>query len=98
MCIRDSYRGYPDGETVYLCFFYLSGSVRRKGVGSRTVGALCGALREKGFVRARVAVSLKNWPGIRFWQTCGFGRITKVSFDAPFSAENYGCLELEKVL
>ena len=92
------YEGYPDGETVYLCFLYLLESVRGGGYGGRAVDLLYSRFAERGFRRVRVAVSLKNWPGLRFWFKEGFRTLTAVSGDSVFSPEHYGCLELEKAI
>ena len=42
-----------------------------------------------GFIK--LAASLKNWNGIKFWHKCGFDKMTMVDI-----SNDYGCIELEK--
>lgn len=92
------YEGYPSGEDAYICFFYLRDSVKRRGIGTSVVQMLSEYLRNRGFVKIRISVSLKNWDGLRFWVKQGFDRITLVACNDKSSETPYGCVELEKVL
>ena len=50
------------------------------------------------FRRMRLCVSLKNWPGLRFWTQSGFRTIVKVAGDKVHSEAAFGHLILEKAL
>ena len=50
------------------------------------------------FRRMRLCVSLKNWPGLRFWTQVGFQTIVKVAGDKVYSEAAFGYLILEKAL
>ncbi|HWR22235.1 MAG TPA: GNAT family N-acetyltransferase [Feifaniaceae bacterium] len=92
------YCGYPQADTLYLCFLYLGERRRGCGYGKQTVELLAGYGRDMGMKRMLAAVSLKNWYGIRFWHSAGFQRLTRVSLEGPFSQAHYGCIELERSL
>jgi RimJ/RimL family protein N-acetyltransferase len=85
------YKGYPDSATAYICFLFLT--VRGNGYGKEIAEAMTTYLNENGFSKIKLAVSLKNWNGIKFWQKCGFDKLTLVDI-----SEEYGCIELEKSL
>jgi GNAT superfamily N-acetyltransferase len=85
------YKGYPDSTTAYICFVFLT--IRGNGYGKEIADAMTTFLKENGFIRIKLAVSLKNWNGIKFWQKCGFDKVTLVDI-----SDEYGCIELEKSL
>ncbi len=90
------YKGYPHKKHMYICFLYITNENRYKGLGKKISDMITWYCKDKEFVSIRVAVSLKNWNGIKFWNKCGFNHLTAVSTDGVFSEENYGCIELEK--
>lgn len=92
------YEGYPNGETMYLSFIYITNANRGKGYGKKIVEMLEQYSKQRGFTRMRVAVSLKNWNGLKFWHLCGFSHVTQVCIDGPHTEENYGCIELERAI
>lgn len=93
-----TYKGYPDKNSAYICFIYLINSIRHKGTGKKIIEILEKYFAENGFKNIKIAVSLKNWDGIKFWFRYGFNKITIVDNRETFSLENYGCMELEKTI
>lgn len=92
------YKGYPQPETAYIALLFIAKDRRKYGYGRQVVKALCEYFKEEGFSEIRLGVSLRNWPGLKFWMKCGFDQITKVVADDVFSEKGYGCLELRKAL
>ncbi len=92
------YSGYPEADTLYVCFLYIGEKKRGSGYGKQAVELIAGYGKDEGMKRMLAAVSLKNWYGIRFWHSTGFTRVIKVSLEGPFSQTNYGCIELERSL
>lgn len=90
------YKGYPNTGNMYISFLYITNENRYMGFGKRIVDMIELFCKDNGFISIRIAVSLKNWNGIKFWHRCGFNNLTVVSTDGEFSDENYGCIELEK--
>lgn len=90
------YKGFPSKTIMYICFIYISKENRYRGYGKELVDSLSVYFKKKEFKAIRIAVSLKNWNGIKFWYKCGFNKITKVNVEESFSEDNYGCIELEK--
>lgn len=92
------YKGYPLEKILYITFIYISEENRYNGYGKKIVDIIFAYSKENGFTSIRVAVSLKNWKGLKFWNKCGFNNLTNVSIEGNFSEENYGCIELEKII
>ena len=94
----DVYRGFPAEDIAYISLLFLDENKRKHGYGRQVVNAVCNHLMNSGFSEARVAVSLRNWPGLKFWQRCGFDTITRVAGDSSFSPEGYASMELKRTL
>lgn len=92
------YEGYPTSKTVYVGCLYLLEKARHNHLGSRVCKLVFAFFQRRGFSSVRIGVSLKNWPGLAFWFGQGFFTLTKVAVSASFSAEGYGCIELENKL
>ncbi|MVX66840.1 GNAT family N-acetyltransferase [Clostridium chromiireducens] len=90
------YKWYPDKQNMYICFLYINNENRYKGFGKEIIYMITLYCKNAEFASIRVAVSLKNWNGIKFWNGCGFNNLIVVSTNGEFSDKNYGCIELEK--
>ncbi len=94
----DFYKGFPQKGIAYISLMFISTNKRKYGYGKEVVDAVCKYIKKSGINEVRLAVSLKNWSGLKFWYKCGFDKITLVSGDKVFSLKGYGCLELKKSL
>ncbi len=90
------YKGYHDDTTIYICFIYLVDLVKGQGVGNKIINYLCKVFKKDGFSNIKLSVSLKNWDGLKFWNKCGFDKISLIDCEGHFSKNNYGCIELTK--
>lgn len=92
------YKGFPEKDTLYICFMYISNLKRGNGYGYNIVESISSYFRANNCNNIKISVSLRNWQGIRFWNKCGFSTIANVDIDGPFGNSNYGSLELEKII
>ena len=92
------YHGYPQKEVLYIGTLLFSEDSRNRGYGQEVMTELFKKVKELGFSKARLGVSLKNWGGIYFWIKLGFNKITKFSGDKVHTKNSFGILELEKIL
>ena len=94
----DFYKGFPQKGIAFISLMFISANKRKCGYGKEVADAVCKYFKKIGINEVRLAVSLKNWSGLKFWYKCGFDKITLVAGDNIFSVEGYGCLELKKSL
>lgn len=94
----DFYKGFPNRNIAYISLLFIDQNVRECGYGREVVGALCKYFNDSKYSEVRLAVSLKNWSGLKFWHKMGFDTISMVAAEDTFSAEGYGCLQLKKDL
>jgi len=92
------YRGYPEKNILYISFIYLINEIKHKGIGKKIINYLSEYFKIEGYKYVRLSVSLKNWEGLRFWHKCGFERIILADCSGSLFNNDYGCLELEKML
>ena len=92
------YHGYPQKEALYIGTLLFSEDYRNRGYGQEVMNQLFKKVKELGFSKARLGVTLKNWGGIYFWNKLGFDKITKYSGDKKLTKNSFAILELEKNL
>ena len=87
--VLDLVEGYPDRETVFLGFFMVAAEYAGRGVGSAIITELCGALKQMGFRRARLAIDRDNPQSNHFWKKNGFAILREVDrgVDVVYLAE-----------
>lgn len=90
------YHGYPQKEVLYIGTLLFYEDYRNRGYGQEVMTELLKQIRELGFSKARLGVTLKNWGGIYFWSKLGFNKITKYSGDKVLTKNSFALLELEK--
>lgn len=94
----DCYMGYPDPKVIYISLMYIDKNRRKCGYGKEVLKIVGEYYKSLDFNEIRLAVSLKNLAGLKFWYKCGFDKITAVAPTDDFNYDGYGCLELMKSL
>jgi len=92
------YLEYKQKDTAYLSVLYIKESCRRNGVGAEIIKSLEEQLSRAGFKAIRLHCSLRNATGLRFWAKNGFDRIVDIQCDGNLYPENFGGVELMKLL
>jgi len=92
------YHGHPDAKTFFVGFLFINPENQRKGYGQELVEYACRMVSDLKYAKAGIGVHLKNWPAVRFWTSCGFDKITKISGDAVHSEDTFCIMRLEKLL
>ncbi|OXM13410.1 GNAT family N-acetyltransferase [Paenibacillus herberti] len=90
----EMYHGYPGEQDLYIGLFGIDPNYRGLGYGKEIVAGIVQAASELGFEKVRVAVDLKNWPGLRFWIGCGFTEAVKVKGEWEHGEEAIAVIEL----
>lgn len=93
-----TYHGYPNDGTVWVAFFCVSSNQRKKGFGREIIHQFASEATQSGFQRLMLAVALKNWGAIRFWNKAGFDQVTAVYGDQEYGTNTYAHLGLVKSL
>lgn len=92
----DFYHGWPNKEIFWLADLFLLFGQQGKSYGEELVQALIEQVRKIGnYNSMRCNVSLKNWPGIRFWFKNGFSKIIGYSGDKKYSEKSFADITLE---
>jgi GNAT superfamily N-acetyltransferase len=92
------YCGYPKQDALYLGDLFFRPAWQGQGYGAEVVAGLEQAAARAGFREIRLAVGLKNWLALRFWLGQGYSRITKISGSRHYGPDNFGNLELSKII
>lgn len=94
----DLYEGYPNQDTLWIGMFLLAKEAQGQGFGHETIALITQAATASNFKFISLAVYLKNWTGLRFWQNNGFSKIKGLYGDRTYSTENFALMALEKSL
>lgn len=89
------YRDFPEKQYVDLLTLYIGEPARGGGFGTKTAKLLCRYFYESGYETMRVTVSLRSWPGLRFWSRLGFDRIIGLDAEGEISDGGFGGVMLE---
>lgn len=92
------YHGYPAENTLWIAYLFLHPDIQQQGYGRETVAALLREAARAGYSKAGIGVQLKNWPGLRFWVSLGFDRITGIYGDRRHSDTTFSVIGLERQL
>ena len=88
------YLGFPVDTCAYIGILFLDEATRGGGLGRELVEGLAAALEPEGISELRIGVSLRNWPGLRFWTGLGFSTVTKVNAMGHYRPEARALIEL----
>lgn len=92
------YLEYHQKDTAYLSVFYIKEEYRKNSIGAEIVEALIQKLITVQIRKIRLHVSLRNATAIRFWVKNGFDKIIDVECSGNLFPENFGGIELMKIL
>ncbi len=92
------YFGYPGIKTAYIGSLFFRNLWQRQGLGREVVDGVEKIARLAEFNEARLAVSLYNWPALRFWISLGYNQVTKIKGDDEFGEGKYAVIEFRKPL
>ena len=92
------YLGYQREDTVYLSVLYVKEAYRRKNIGTEILETLISKLKTAKCKTIRTHCSLRNATALRFWVKSGFNHIIDIECDGNLFAENFGGMELMKVI
>ncbi len=91
--VMDVILAYPDAQTVFIGFFMTDASLQGLGVGTTIIGQALSALKEDGFVRARLGYAKGNRQSEAFWLKNGFAKMGRET-----DAGGYFVVAMEKML
>lgn len=92
------YLEYQQKDTAYLSVLYIKEAYRKNGIGGEIVEALMQKLAAAEMGKVRLHVSLRNALALRFWVKNGFDRITDIQCSGNLFPENFGGIELMKII
>lgn len=92
------YLEYQQKDTVYLSVLYVKEAARKEGVGLEILNTLVDKLASTGFKTIRLHCSLRNATALRFWVKNGFNHIVDIECDGNLYPENFGGIELMKII
>ena len=92
------YLEYQQKDTVYLSVLYIKEAYRKNGVGAEILETLTRKLAAEHFKIIRLHCSLRNATALRFFVKNGFDRIAEVACNGNLYPENFGGVELMKIL
>lgn len=92
----DVYHGWPRADVFWLGDLYLLSKFQGEGLGSELVNQMIADINKAGTYKyMRCNVSLKNWPGLRFWARIGFNHIVGYTGDKQYSVNTFADITLE---
>ena len=92
------YLEYRQKNTVYLSVLYIKEAVRKSGIGVEILETLMSKFAAGNFKIVRLHCSLRNSLALRFWVKNGFNCIVDVECDGNLFPENFGGIELMKII
>ncbi|QJC50784.1 GNAT family N-acetyltransferase [Paenibacillus albicereus] len=96
--ILELFHGYPGPDDLYIGYFGVDAALRGTGIGRELVEGIAAQAQALGYRKARAAVDLKNWAGLRFWIAVGFVEAVKVGGDAVYGPDAFARIELARSL
>ena len=73
--VIDLIDGYPDDQTAFIGFFMMEKALQGAGCGTAIITALCGYLRQTGFLRVQLGIDKENPQSMHFWKKNGFAPV-----------------------
>jgi ribosomal protein S18 acetylase RimI-like enzyme len=92
------YHGYPEDSVLWLATLAVAPGFQRTGLGAEVVRGFRAEATAAGFDRIGLAVSIKNWPALRFWIACGFDRAVKLVGPELCREDTFATLTLHSIL
>ena len=92
------YLEYQQKDTAYISVIYIKESYRKNGIGVEIIEALIQKLISNQIKKVKLHVSLRNATAIRFWVKNGFNHILDVDCNGNLFPENFGGIELMKII
>ena len=92
------YLEYKEKDTAYLSVLYIREAYRKNGIGVEIIEALASKLIAAQYKKIHTHCSLRNATALRFWVKNGFDKIVDVECDGNLFPENFGGVELIKML
>lgn len=94
----DVYHGYPDKDTLWISMFMIDKDKQGNSYGKAVIESLGSQGREAGYKSLGLAVYLKNWKGLRFWNKNGFDKILGIYGDKEYGVDAFSIMGLKKEL
>lgn len=95
----EMYYGYPKPDVYWIALFYVHPDFQQKGYGNEAIRALLQQVRALHFyTEAQLAVGIKNWIGMRFWQQQGFDKLLRWRGDKVYGEDKFAMLVFGAVL
>ena len=92
------YLEYQQKDTAYISVVYVKETYRKNGVGTEIIEELIRKFKTVHIKKIRLHVSLRNATAIRFWVKNGFNHIIDVECNGNLFPENFGGIELIKII
>lgn len=92
------YLEYKQKDAAYLSVLYIKETYRKRGIGVEILEALSSKLKTAQYKKLHTHCSLRNATALCFWVKNGFDTIVDVECDGNLFLENFGGLELMKVI
>lgn len=94
----DLYHGYPDKDTVWISMFLIDKQEQRNSYGREVMEELCNQCLAAGWKFLGLAVHLKNWKGLSFWQKNGFDKLMGIYGDKEYNENAFAIMGLKREL
>ncbi len=94
----DIYHGYPDENTLWIGMYVIDKNSQGKSYGRESIQEFTRQAQSAGWKALGLAVYMKNWKGLRFWQKNGFDKIIGIYGEKEYGSNSFAIMGLRKEL
>lgn len=90
------YLGYPNKDTVWIGIFVIDSELQGRAYGKEIMESITDECKKLKWKSIGLGVYLKNWKGLRFWNSNGFNNIIGIYGDKEYSENTFSLIGLRK--